>query len=78
MKALQRTIKAVIRHGEESGYVGECLEIPVVTQAPTLDEAVRNLQEAVALHLEGENLAELGLAENPTLIVTMEADLAHA
>lgn len=29
---LQRTIKAVIRPGNESGYVAECVEIAVVTQ----------------------------------------------
>ena len=33
---LQKTIKAIIRYGEQSGYVVECLEIPVVTQAATL------------------------------------------
>ena len=55
---LQRTIKAVIRPGEQSGYVAECVEIPVVTQGGTLDEVTRNLREAVQLHLEGEDLAE--------------------
>ena len=78
MRSLQRTIKAVIRRGEESGYVAECMEIAVVTQGPTLDEVMRNLQEAVALHLEGEDLAALGLAEHPTLVVTMEVEPAHA
>ena len=53
---LQRTIKAVIRPGEEFGFVAECLEIPVITQGDTLDEVAQNLQEAVTLHLEGENL----------------------
>src|SRR5262245_45584434 len=28
---LQHTIKTVIRHGGQSGYAGECVEIPVVT-----------------------------------------------
>jgi len=74
----QRTIKAVIRPGEESGYVAECLEIPVVTQGKTLDEVTRNLQEAVALHLADEDLAALGLASNPTVVVTMELLPAHA
>jgi predicted RNase H-like HicB family nuclease len=74
----QRTIKAVIRPGEESGYVAECLEIPVVTQGKTLDEVTRNLQEAVALHLADEDLAALGLAPNPTVVVTMELLPAHA
>jgi len=72
-EALQHTIKAFIRKGEKY-YVAECLEIPVVTQGLTLDEAVSNLQEAVALHLQGEDLEELGLAPNPTLIVTIETE----
>ena len=75
---LQHTIMAVIRPGEESGYVAECLEIPVVTQGHTLDEVTRHLQEAVALHLADEDLAALGLAPNPTVVVTMELSLTHA
>jgi predicted RNase H-like HicB family nuclease len=75
---LQHTIKAVIREGDESGYVAECVEIPVVTQGHTLDEVTQNLREAVALHLADEDLAALGLASNPTVIVTMEISPAHA
>lgn len=71
--SLQHTIKAFIRKGEKY-YVAECLEIPVVTQGKTLDETVGNLREAVSLHLEGEDLQELGLAPNPTLIITMEVE----
>jgi predicted RNase H-like HicB family nuclease len=78
MKSLQHTIKAIVRRGEESGYVAECVEIPVVTQGQTLDETTRNLQEAVALHLEDEDLAALGLAAKPTLVVTMEVEPAYA
>ena len=75
---LQRTIKAVIRPGEHSGYVAECMEIPVVTQGSTLDEVTHNLQEAVQLHLEGEDFAELGLVSNPTILVTLELEPAYA
>ncbi len=75
---LQRTIKAVIRAGEESGYTAECLEIPVVTQGQTLDEVTRNLREAVELHLADEDLESLGLAPDPTIIVTMELTPEHA
>src|SRR3990170_1343020 len=75
---LQRTIKAVIRPGEESGYVAECLEIPVVTQGVTLDEVTRNLKEAVELHLADEDLAAMGLAPEPTILVTLELIPEHA
>ena len=73
---LQRTIKAVVRKGEQC-YVAECLEIAVVTQGRTYDETLANLREAVALHLEGEDLAELGLAPNPTILVTTEMEPEH-
>ena len=74
----QRTIKAVIRRGEQSGYVAECLEVPVVTQGATLDEVTGNLKEAVELHLAGEDLATMGLAPDPTILVTLELVPAHA
>lgn len=74
---LQHTIKAVIRTGE-SQYVAECLEISVVTQGLTVDEALYNLREAVALHLAGEDLEEMGFAPNPTIVVTMEVEPAYA
>jgi len=76
--SLQHTIKAVIRPGEQAGYVAECVEIPVVTQGATLDETVANLSEAVELHLADAESAELGLAPNPAVVVTMELDAAHA
>ena len=75
---LQHTIKAVIRPGEEFGFVAECLEIPVVTQGDSLDEVTRNLQEAVSLHLEGEDLQELGFVPNPTILITFEIEPLRA
>jgi predicted RNase H-like HicB family nuclease len=69
---LKRTIKAAIRRGDQSGYVAECLEIPVVTQGKTLDEVTRNLREAVELHLEGEDLAGLRVRERESVLATLE------
>ncbi|AFY60648.1 type II toxin-antitoxin system HicB family antitoxin [Synechococcus sp. PCC 6312] len=76
--SLQHTIKSFIRPGEQSGYVAECLEILVVTQGQTLDEVVKNLQEAITLHLEGEDAAEFGLVPNPTVLVTFELQPTYA
>lgn len=75
---LQQSIHAIIRLGEESGYVAECLEISVVTQGMTLDEASRNLSEAVSLHLEDENPADFGLVARPSLAVTFELQPEYA
>ena len=73
----QHAIKATIRKGEEF-YVAECVEVAVVTQGKTLDETVANLREAVALHLEGEDLSEIGLAPDPWILLTFELELAGA
>lgn len=59
-------------------FVAECLEIAVVTQGRTLDETIANLKEAIALHLDGEDLATLGLAPSPRLVVTYETILSGA
>jgi predicted RNase H-like HicB family nuclease len=71
-------IQAVIYPGDESGYVAECLNLAVVTQGATLDETVQNLREAIQLHLEGEDLAEMGLIPHPPVLVTLEMEPVYA
>ena len=68
---LRNTVHAVISQGDRY-FVAECMEIPVVTQGLTVDETLANLREAMALHLEDEDLAELGLVPSPILSVTLE------
>jgi len=70
---VKRTIQVRIFRGEKQ-YVAECLDLPVVTEAPTLDELAANIREAIALHLEGEDLAELGVSKDATILVTMELE----
>ncbi len=78
MKHLQHSIKAVITHGDEFGYVGSCFDLPVVTQGLTLDEVVNNLKEAIELHFEDENPADLGYIPNPSIIITYELEPVYA
>ncbi len=70
---MKRTIQVRISRGEPQ-FVAECLDLPVVTQASTLDELTENIREAIGLHLEGEDLAALGLAANPTILATLELE----
>jgi predicted RNase H-like HicB family nuclease len=72
--AKQATIKAIVRAGDQSGYVAECVEVHVVTQGETLDAVVHNLREAVALQLEGEDPAEWGLVEYTRILITYEME----
>jgi predicted RNase H-like HicB family nuclease len=69
----RRTIQVRVFRGENK-YVADCMDLPVVTEGDTLDQVISNIREAISLHLEGEDLAELGLAENPSIIATMELD----
>ena len=78
MPELRQNITATIRRGDGSGFVGECLEVAVVTQGATLDETLENLREAVALHLDGEAPSDFGLREDPTLLVTIEVQPSYA
>lgn len=48
---MQKIIKAEI-YFDGKYYCTRTLDIDVFTQGKTLDEAVKNLREAVALHLE--------------------------
>ena len=69
----KRTIQVRIFRGEKK-YVAECLDLPVVTEGDTLDELTANIKEAIGLHLEGEDLAELGFSAHPTILATMELE----
>jgi predicted RNase H-like HicB family nuclease len=75
---MKRNIKAFI-YPEGDGYVVECPDLHACTQGDTLDQAIANLKEVVALALEGEDPAEYGLVPNPSILVTLELEpLAHA
>jgi len=62
-----------------SKYTANCANIPVVTQGDTIEETLANLQEAVSLFFEDEDLIEFGFQSYPSIVVTFELPpLAHA
>ena len=69
---MPRTTQAVIRRGEQSGYVAECAALNAVTQGATLDLVALNLREVIALALEGEDLGEPGFAPSPVIVVSFD------
>jgi predicted RNase H-like HicB family nuclease len=71
----REVIHAVVQR-ESAAFVAECMEVAVVTQGDTLDEVIENLRQAVALHLEGEDMAALGLSEHPRLQLLVDVPLA--
>ena len=75
---MKRIIQVHIIKGEHQ-YVAECLDLPVVTQAKTLDELAYNLREAIGLHLRDEDPADFDLVKEPSILATLELEpLVHA
>lgn len=73
MKHMKKIIQVRIYKGDKY-YIGESIDLPVVTQAKTLDELIINLKEAIALQLEDENLEDFDLAPQPSILASLELD----
>jgi predicted RNase H-like HicB family nuclease len=52
-----RSVHIRVQPGEQSRYVAECVDLPVFSQGRTIDEAMANLREAIALNPEDEGPA---------------------
>ncbi len=57
---------------EDGVYIGECVDLPIVTQGKTIDETVKNIREALDLYLEGEDLSVFDITQNPSALVNLE------
>ena len=80
MRGMKRIIQVRVFRGDKY-YVAECFDLPVVTQATTLDELMSNVKEAIALQLEGEDPADFGLAAGAPILASYELEpepQAHA
>ncbi len=69
------TIHVVVRRSA-GFYVAEGLELALVTQGRSLDELLKNLRQAIRLHLEGEDAGALGLTATPRIALTYEESLS--
>lgn len=75
------TMKSIVQFTISKGdthYIAEGVNIPVVTQAATLDELTANIREALALHLEGEDVAEYDLLPDPSVLINFELPKVYA
>ncbi len=74
---MKRIVQVKIYKGEKF-FVAECTDLPVVSQGETLDEAVKNIREAIDLHLEGENLAEWDILPDYSILANIELEPVNA
>ena len=66
------TFRGTIRiEQEEEWFVATCFENNIASQGKTVNEAVENLKEAIALYYEDDaNRAELPLLKNEHVYIT--------
>jgi predicted RNase H-like HicB family nuclease len=62
---------------EGKWYVAYCLELGVVSQGKTIDEAKKNLKEAVELYLEDQPKLKKKLHKESPLVTTLELNLKN-
>ena len=63
-------IGTVIIKKEEEWYVATCLENNIASQGETIDEAIENLKEAIALYYEDNIESETVIAKNDQIYIT--------
>jgi len=68
MQHIQHVTALIEREGD--GYIALCPELDVASQGDTIEEARRNLQEAVELLLETASPAEIEERFHPEVYVT--------
>jgi len=74
-------MKSIIQVNISKGdkyYVAEGVNVPFVTQAKTLDDLTLNIQEAVDLALEGEDLSKYDIAQDHSVYVNFELPKVYA
>jgi len=73
-----RAIQIRVFPGEQSGFVAECIDLPVVSQGETIDKALENVRQALELHLEDEDAESLGISMTAPLLTTLQLAPLHA
>jgi len=69
---MKSIIQFSITKEPEGYYVASGIGHPIVTDGKTLEELQDNIQNAVSLYTEGEDLASLGLTHKPSLLMNIE------
>jgi predicted RNase H-like HicB family nuclease len=70
---MKNIIQFNIEKNDDNSFTASAVGHFIVTQGETFDELMKNIEEATALYVEGEDLASLGLASSrPSLLANFE------
>ena len=70
---MKKVVNIQITRGEQY-YIAESLDLPIVTQAKTLDELMLNVREAVDLALSDGDAELYDIAGNPSIVANIVVD----
>jgi predicted RNase H-like HicB family nuclease len=56
----------------EGTYIAEGVDLAIVSEASTLDQLVKNIEEAVSLHFEGEDESTFEFSSKPSILLNYE------
>ena len=71
---LTKKLSAIV-HKEGKWYVSLCPELDIASQGKTIEQAITNLQEAVELYLDGEDIV---LPESHPIVTMFEVHYGKA
>lgn len=69
---MKQNIRVLIYPDEAGGYNVQCTDLGAYSQGDTLEAALLNMREVLALALEGESLTDLGYVDDPSLLLEIE------
>jgi predicted RNase H-like HicB family nuclease len=74
---MKKIILFKIYKGEKK-FVGECLDLPIITEGFTIDEVCQNIKEATELYLENEDFEKLEISPNPSIVINIAVEEIYA
>jgi len=69
---MKRNVRVLVYPDEGGGYNMQCTDLGAYTQGDTLELALSNMREVLALAREDEDLNQLGIIADPSFLVEIE------
>ena len=57
---------------DKDTYIAEGVDLAIVTQANSLDELAKNIQEAVEVYFHGEDMKKVGFSPTLSILANIE------
>ena len=72
---MKKILQVKISRGD-THYIAEFIDVPIVTQAKSLDDLIVNIKEALCLYIEDEDLTQYEIDTRPSLLSNFEIQYA--